>query len=417
MKKFISLISVLALLFSMMTTVAFADKNNKVEWEKVSNTESTITYKLVMTTDKSISQYGFYCSLEDGIANGLTNVTGTKIKAGTLQPSYAKKLIVASFSDIQNPVTGRIEICEITFTFGDNAKPFAMPVVPKRTTSIKDENKKSVLDNFTNTVNTQLIEIGKSTVPVTAIKLDKETLGLDLNGTKAATLTATVAPENATDKTVTWTVEEGKDVVSIEAADDKCTVTALKVGTATVKATAGGFSATCVVTVEDSTPVPPIISVESVGDMLVGNEITLNVSNDKDAALDYKFASLNEKVATVDEKGVVKAVGIGNAKITISAAGAESAELTVTVRAAGENDEVVLPGTDKKIKVFKMQNVNFDNHNYFIYITKDGVEKKSAQTIGEILGGEWVEGSDVKGTIAIGLITDSALDAFSFEVK
>ena len=251
---------------------------------------------------------------------------------------------------------------------------------------------------------------------VTGVTIDnKADFTLDLNGNTTKKLTATVAPENATNKEVKWTSDNEKAAT----VSPDGVVTAVAVGTANITVTTvdGNFKDSVTVTVEDSTPVAPIISVESVGDMLVGNEITLNVSNDKDAALDYKFASSNEEVATVDEKGVVKAVGIGNAKITISAAGAESAELTVTVRAAGENDEVVLPGTDKKIKVFKMQNVNFDNHNYFIYITKDGVEKKSAQTIGEILGGEWVEGSDVKGTIAIGLITDSALDAFSFEVK
>lgn len=270
---------------------------------------------------------------------------------------------------------------------------------------------------WTNTnIDVEDIVLGaSSTVAVTGVTIkDKADFTLDLNGDTTKTLEAIVAPEDATNKAVTWTSSK-EDVATV--VDGKVTAVAKGETVITVTTDDGKFTDSVNVTVEDSTPVAPIISVESVSDMLVGDEITLNVSNDQDAALDYKFASLNEKVATVDEKGVVKAVGIGNAKITISAAGAESAELTVTVRAAGENDEVVLPGTDKKIKVFKMQNVNFGNHNYFIYITKNGDEKKSAQTIGEILGGEWVEGSDVKGTIAIGLITDSALDAFSFEVK
>jgi len=66
------------------------------------------------------------------------------------------------------------------------------------------------------------------------------------------TLNATVSPDNATNKTVTWTVTEGTDVLSINAATGA--YTALKAGTAKVTATAGGKSATCVVTVEAAGP-------------------------------------------------------------------------------------------------------------------------------------------------------------------
>lgn len=62
------------------------------------------------------------------------------------------------------------------------------------------------------------------------------------------TLTATVSPENATNKTVTWAVTEGTDVLSINANTGEYEAKAA--GTAKVTATAGGKSAECTITVK-----------------------------------------------------------------------------------------------------------------------------------------------------------------------
>lgn len=60
-------------------------------------------------------------------------------------------------------------------------------------------------------------------------------------------LTATVAPEDATDKTVTWSSSDEK-IVTVDASGS---TTAVAVGTATVtvKTKDGEFTADCVVTV------------------------------------------------------------------------------------------------------------------------------------------------------------------------
>ena len=80
-------------------------------------------------------------------------------------------------------------------------------------------------------------------VPVQNVALSKSTLTLTEGDSE--TLTATVSPSNATDKTVTWTVSpSGYATVS------GGVVTALKEGSCTITATAGGKSATCAVTVE-----------------------------------------------------------------------------------------------------------------------------------------------------------------------
>lgn len=80
-------------------------------------------------------------------------------------------------------------------------------------------------------------------VPVQNVALSKSTLTLTEGDSE--TLTATVSPSNATDKTVTWTVSpSGYATVS------GGVVKAVKAGSCTITATAGGKSATCAVTVE-----------------------------------------------------------------------------------------------------------------------------------------------------------------------
>lgn len=83
-------------------------------------------------------------------------------------------------------------------------------------------------------------------IPVTGVKLDKESL--TLQETDSATLTATVEPADATNKNVTW---ESSDI-SIATVDASGKVTAISAGSATITATAAdgsGKSASCSVTV------------------------------------------------------------------------------------------------------------------------------------------------------------------------
>lgn len=83
-------------------------------------------------------------------------------------------------------------------------------------------------------------------IPVTGVKLDKTSL--TLQETDSATLTATVEPDNATNKNVNW---ESSDT-SIATVDASGKVTAISAGSATITATAAdgsGKSASCSVTV------------------------------------------------------------------------------------------------------------------------------------------------------------------------
>lgn len=96
------------------------------------------------------------------------------------------------------------------------------------------------------------VTVTAADVPVTGVTIAPAKLDFDLitGGTKTGNVTGTVAPANATDKTVTYATSDAT-VATVSAAG---LVTGLKVGTANITAKAGGKTSTaCVVTVVDTT--------------------------------------------------------------------------------------------------------------------------------------------------------------------
>ena len=93
------------------------------------------------------------------------------------------------------------------------------------------------------------LTVTSSSTPVSAITLSQSSLALPVGGTKQ--LTATVAPENATDKSLSWTSSNNN--IAQVAADG--TITALAAGEVTITAAANdgsGKSASCTVAVRKS---------------------------------------------------------------------------------------------------------------------------------------------------------------------
>lgn len=86
-------------------------------------------------------------------------------------------------------------------------------------------------------------EVPEDIVPVGLVRLDKTELEL-LEGFQA-TITASVAPANATHQKVTWS----SDAPSVATVDQEGNVTAIATGTANITAEAGGVTSTCVIEV------------------------------------------------------------------------------------------------------------------------------------------------------------------------
>ena len=176
-------------------------------------------------------------------------------------------------------------------------------------------------------------------VPVSSVSISGSGVSdgkLSLKLGASVQLTATVTPSNATDKTVSWT-SSNSSVAKVS--DGK--ITAVKAGTATITATAGGKTASVVVAVADN-PVP-VESVSVSGDgvsdgklsLKSGASAQLTATVKPDNATDRKvtWTSSDSSVANVMGTGVVTAGSkAGRATVTATAGGV-SASVEVTVEA------------------------------------------------------------------------------------
>ena len=140
-------------------------------------------------------------------------------------------------------------------------------------------------------------------------------------------LTATVQPDDATDKTVNWSSNDA----TIAVVDSYGKVSALKSGLTTIIASAGDKSATCSVSV--TTPVTSIVLDRTSISLEEGQTTTLSATvypNDADDK-SVTWSSSSASVATVDKNGIITAVREGAA--TISArAGNKTATCSVSVQ-------------------------------------------------------------------------------------
>ena len=166
------------------------------------------------------------------------------------------------------------------------------------------------------------VKVSTKVVAVTSITLDKISLSMKVGETE--TITATVNPANATDKSVTW----GSSDVSVATVSDG-KVTAKKSGTATITAKAGSCIAECTVSV--SVDVESVTLDKTSLELVVGETAQLTATVKPDDATDknVSWSSSDESVAKVDN-GRVTAVKAGKATITAKCGG-KTAECTVTV--------------------------------------------------------------------------------------
>ena len=175
-----------------------------------------------------------------------------------------------------------------------------------------------------------VVDPAPTTVAVTGVTLNPTTLELEVGGT--GTVAATVAPENATDKTVTWSSDK-TDIVTV---DSTGKVTAVKEGTTTITAKAGEKTATCTVTVKAKGTVsvtgvtvnPTTVKLDVGKTTVLG--VTITPENATEKGVTWK--SSDESKATVDAKGCVTAKAEGTVTITATTKdGSKTASCTVTI--------------------------------------------------------------------------------------
>ncbi len=178
-------------------------------------------------------------------------------------------------------------------------------------------------------IDTCVLSVSEPIVQVESVTLNQNTLDLEI-GSEPVILTATVLPENATDKTVIW-ASDNESVATVE----NGIVTVISPGLAVITASAGDIvSEPCVVTV-----IEPIVHVESITlnetelNLTVGEEpsiltATIIPENATDKTLVWN--SSNENVVTVED-GILTVIGVGSSNISATADGVESNICVVNV--------------------------------------------------------------------------------------
>ncbi len=152
------------------------------------------------------------------------------------------------------------------------------------------------------------------TIPVTGVTMNQKSVSIYT--TKSTKLSATVLPANASNKKLNWTSGDTK-VATVSASG---VVKGVGSGSTTIRCTTedGGFSSVCIVNVYKKVEVESLALNESDKDIYVGNTFQLKTSIYPTEATfkEVTWKSSNSKVATVDETGLVKAVGAGSAVIS-----------------------------------------------------------------------------------------------------
>ena len=178
------------------------------------------------------------------------------------------------------------------------------------------------------------VTVSETTVAVTGVTLNKTTLTLETSASE--TLTATIAPADATNQNVTWK----SDKPEIASVDANGKVTGVAVGEATITVTTqdGGKTATCKVTVKAATIAVTGVTLNKTTLTLetsASETLTATVAPAEATNKNVTWKSSNAAIASVDANGKVTGVAVGEATITVTTQdGGKTATCKVTVKAA-----------------------------------------------------------------------------------
>ena len=254
MKKVVALFLSLLMVLTLLPTVAFADStitlkastNGKSLDNLVAGDIVTVTIGIPEFTTRNFS---FDLNIDSSVFTYNNDTSLDVIKAAGF--TLANMLQVEGTPDIVRLVAANLagaakipaHELKVNFTVKQDVEKSA-----KFSLSTLNVDAGANVSLSTDAVSVKTVIIR----PVTGVTLDKTSLSLAINNAAAnsATLTATVKPDNATNKTVSWKTSDAS-VAAISGTGASVTVTAKKAGTATITVTTadGSYTAECKVTV------------------------------------------------------------------------------------------------------------------------------------------------------------------------
>lgn len=179
-----------------------------------------------------------------------------------------------------------------------------------------------------------------STVDVTGITLDPATANMTVGG-ETLTLTPTVLPDNATDKTVTWTTSNASVATVANGV-----VTAVAPGTATITVTTtdGAKTATCTVTVAE--PTYTVTVKEGTEDAANWTITPTSAKAGETVTIIYNGTKKVKSVKAVKKAATIPVTAITLNKTAISTSVGSTETLTATVTPDDATDQTVIWSSD-----------------------------------------------------------------------
>lgn len=156
------------------------------------------------------------------------------------------------------------------------------------------------------------ITVIENYIAVNKVSLNKNSLSLVVGNEEI--LTASLSPENASNKSTLWS-SSNPEVATV---DNNGKITAKSLGTTYITATSGESKTTCVVTVVDKISLASISTKSSITIKELDKtklSVTYNPNNATNKKVTWK--SSNSNIATVDQNGVVTGISAGSATITV----------------------------------------------------------------------------------------------------
>ena len=306
----------------------------------------------------SIGESAFYGCINLKVVKNFSNLNIVK---GSKNHGY-----VAYYADAIVTKGVFLDFTELKLTAGESATLTAT-IVPEENCTVEwtsSDNAVAIVDN-----NGKVTAVAAGTAVITAKAGEKVATceviveaipvsGITLNYTsvelvvgETLKLVATVTPDNALDKTVTWS-SSNASVVSV---DEKGNVTVLKTGrTVTITATAGNCTARCTIKVSKAVEVEGVTLSQTEANLFVGETLALFATITPNNATNktITWATSNNSVASVDSNGVITAVAEGTATITAKA-GDKEATCIVTVS---------IPDGVEQLTIDKSQSTVYDLH-------------------------------------------------------
>lgn len=243
-KRIIGFLLACVMMLTLLPTMAFASTTTlKVTANKTKvNPGDTVTFTVSIGAVEKLRSLEFVLDVPAGmtyVANSAKTANNLKDTLGTAAADWTE--LTKKFTAYgDGAYTNSRDTVLLTF----NCTVDTAAGLGSKNVTIKEVvvgNSEDV--EIDNTVSPAVVTVEAKTIKVTSVAVSPKTLNLEVGQT--GTLTATVKPDNATNKTVTWKTSNDKVATVANGV-----VIAVGKGTATITAAADGKTATCTVTVK-----------------------------------------------------------------------------------------------------------------------------------------------------------------------